>query len=192
MPGERTGTSSTEERSANTAEATTDRTCSRLMAPCRSTTGRRPVQSTTVDSRPTSAGPPWRIHGMRPFISSTTAFQVVGLGRPDRFAEGAATGTPHAFRKACATGWAGHRTPTVSRPADTSSGIAACRGTITVNGPGQNRSINRRAMTGTRRATPSSMEGSAMCTINGLSAGRPLARKIARTAWPSNALAPKP
>lgn len=150
------------------------------------------MQSTTVDSNPTCAGPPCRMHGIRPSISSATAAQVVGLGRPERLADGAATGTAQARRKAWATGCAGHRTPTVSKPAVTSSGTEGCRGTITVKGPGQKRSIRRRATAGTRRATRPTIAASATWTINGLSAGRPFARKIARTARASNAFAPRP
>jgi len=64
-------------------------------APSRSTTGRLDVQSTTVDSSPTSDAPPLRIQGILPASSSRVAVQVVGLGRPERLAEGAATGVPH-------------------------------------------------------------------------------------------------
>ena len=52
------------------------------------------VQSTTVDSSPPSVGSPCKIQSIRPSRSSSTACQVVGLGRPDRFAEGAETGVP--------------------------------------------------------------------------------------------------
>lgn len=72
---------------------------SRLIAPRRKTTGIGPVQSTTVDSRPTVDRSPFRIHAMSPSRSSTTDSQLVGLGLPDLFADGAATGRPHAVRK---------------------------------------------------------------------------------------------
>lgn len=82
----------------------TRRNCSRVTAPSRSTNGNFELQSTTVDSRPTLDATPLRMQGMRPDNSSRTAIQLVGLGRPERLADGAATGVPHAFRKACATG----------------------------------------------------------------------------------------
>ena len=45
--------------------------------------------SSTVDSTPTGVGPPSRINSMRPSRSSRTCPARVGLGRPERFAEGA-------------------------------------------------------------------------------------------------------
>jgi len=89
---------------------------------------------------------------MRPLNSSRTACQVVGLGRPERFADGAATGVSHASKNAWATGCRGMRTPTVSNPAVTSKGTAACFGTITVNGPGKKCSIKTDAARGIRLA----------------------------------------
>ena len=150
------------------------------------------VQSTTVDSSPTRAAPPLRMQGMRPSISSTTADQLVGLGRPDRLADGAATGVPQAVRNAAATGCPGQRIPTVSSPAVTSSGRSRCLGTITVNGPGKNAAISFSAADGIRRATRPTSAMSVRCTISGLSEGRPFARKIALTAFAFIASAPSP
>jgi len=126
---------------------------SRVTAPSRNTTGRFVVQSTTVDSSPTSEAPLLRMHGIRPDNSSRAAVHVVGLGRPDRLAEGAATGVPHSAKKTRATGCRGNRIPTVSRPAVTLSGMDGCRGTTTVSGPGENTSSNFSAERGSRRAT---------------------------------------
>lgn len=165
---------------------------SNVTAPNRKMIGRRPVQSTTVDSRPTRASPPLRMHGTRPFISSRAADHVVGLGRPDRFADGAATGMPHARKNARATGCAGQRTPTVFKPAVTSGGISTCLGTITVNGPGKKYAISFWADAGMRAATRRISAMDATCTISGLSAGRPFALKIFRTAAASSAFAPNP
>ena len=56
----------------------------------------------TVDSSPTTDGSPRSTQGIRPSRSSSTACQVVGLGRPERLADGAATGPAHARRNAWA------------------------------------------------------------------------------------------
>ena len=116
----------------------------------------------------------------------------MGLGRPDRLADGAAMGSPLARIMALATGWEGIRTATVSRPAVVASGIRGSRGRIIVSGPGQNRSANLRALSGTSRTTSLSAGRSAMCTISGLSFGRPLTRKMVSTAAGSRALAARP
>ena len=124
-------------------------------------------------------------------MSSSTCAAVVGLGLVDRFALGAATGTPAAFSIALATGWLGIRMPTVSSPAVTTSGTACFFRHSTVSGPGQKRSMRRSAVSvGSHSA--SSWERSQMCTISGLSAGRPFAAKMARTASAFRASAPRP
>ena len=53
-----------------------------------------------VDSTPTAQGPPSTIPSIFPSISSSTCRAVVQLGRPERLAEGAATGTSAARRMA--------------------------------------------------------------------------------------------
>jgi len=102
-----------------------------------------------------------------------TSAAVVGLTRPNRFADGAATPPPKARRSARATGWSGTRSPTVSRPPVTSSGTRADRRRITVSGPGQNASASARAGPGTSAAQSSRARASARWTITGWSAGRP-------------------
>ena len=92
------------------------------MAPGRSTVGGTVVRSSTVDSTPTSIGPPSSTMSMRPFRSSSTCDARVGLGRENRLALGAAMGSRAAARSACATGWAGILIATVSSPAVTSRG----------------------------------------------------------------------
>ena len=52
-------------------------------------------------------------------MSSSMWAAVVGLGRPEVFPEGAATGTSAAWITARHRGWAGQRIPTVSSPAVT-------------------------------------------------------------------------
>ena len=73
---------------------------------------------------------------MRPSMSSSICRAQVGLGRPDRFPLGAATGTPAARITARARGWPGHRTPTVSRPQVTALGTFSRRWRTMVRGPG--------------------------------------------------------
>ena len=78
-----------------------------------------------------------------PSISASTSAAVVGLGLPERFAEGAASGTPVARMTASATGWLGIRTDAVSSPAHTESATVLLRGSMSVSGPGQNASASR-------------------------------------------------
>ena len=75
----------------------------------------------TVDSRPYAVGPPSRISAMPSPKSAYTCAARVGLRRPERLAEGAASGRSAARSSACATGWSGTRMATLSRPALTSS-----------------------------------------------------------------------
>ena len=85
---------------------------------------------------------------MRPSMSSNTCAAAVGLGRPERFALGAATGTPASSMSLRATGCSGSRMATVSSPAVTFAGTRADFGKIIVSGPGQKASIIRRAPLG--------------------------------------------
>ena len=78
--------------------------------------GTSPVTSTMVDSTPMPTGPPSRIISIFPFMSSHTWSAVVGLGRPEVLALGAATGTPARAIRRLATGSLGIRTATVSKP----------------------------------------------------------------------------
>ncbi|EFR83444.1 conserved hypothetical protein, partial [Listeria monocytogenes FSL F2-208] len=74
---------------------------------------------------------------------------VVGLGFPERFALGAATGTFAAFINARLTGCSGMRTPTVDKPAETfAAKLSFFKGRITVSGPGQNFSMSWMAFGG--------------------------------------------
>ena len=78
-------------------------------------------------------------------MSSSMCCAVVGLGFPEVFPEGAATGVPAVRMMARHMAWAGHRIPTVSSPAVTASGTTGFRRRIMVSGPGQNRSASRQA-----------------------------------------------
>ena len=70
-------------------------------------------------------------------MSFITCAAVVGLGLPDVFALGAASGKPHFLIISCAIGWDGILIATVSSPAQTSFGIISLFGSIIVSGPGQ-------------------------------------------------------
>ena len=90
-----------------------------------------------VDSTPTEQGPPSTMASILPFISSSMCSAVVGLGRPEVFPEGAATGTWDRAMISRHSGWEGQRMPTVSIPAVTTSGTMSFRFKIMVMGPGQ-------------------------------------------------------
>ena len=115
-------------------------------------------------------------------MSAITWAAVVGLGLPDRLADGAASGRPLAVMSARATGCDGIRIATVPSPALTLAGIRGERGKIMVSGPGQKASASRRAVSGIAVTSGSISSNRAICTINGLSCGRPLASKIRATA----------
>ena len=170
----------------------TSSSCSRVIPPGRKITGTSPVVSTMVDSTPTVHAPPSIIPAMRPCISASTVSASVGLGLPDKFAEGAATGVPARRISCAATGCDGIRTATVSSPALTSSGTILLLATITVSGPGQNFSIKSCACFVNPVVNFKISSLSAMCKISGLSFGRPLASKILRTASPLRPSAPSP
>ena len=131
--------------------------------------------------------------GTRPSMSSKTSAAVVGLGRPERLALGAAMGTPAVSISALATGCEGMRTATVASPAVTRDGTFSLLGKISVRGPGQKASIKARACgPGSPAMSGASPSGLQMCTISGLSPGRPLAANIFSTAAASSAFAPSP
>ena len=118
--------------------------------------------------------------------------KVLGLGRPEIFAEGAANDTPAASITARAAGCEGQRTATVSRPPLVSYGTISDFGSIIVRGPGQNLSASRSALSGRALTSGAHCSTSVMCTISGLSPGLPLASNIFFTATGSRALAARP
>ena len=73
----------------------------------------------------------------------------MGLGFPERFAEGAARGNPLNFIKFLAMGCDGHLTATVDSPPVTQRGTLWDLGSIMVRGPGQNSSASFFAVSGT-------------------------------------------
>ena len=168
------------------------RSISAVIPPGRKSVGTSPARSSTVDSTPTPHGPPSRMSGMRPSISSKTCAAVVGLGLPLRFALGAAMGRPSARISILAAGCDGMRTATVESPALTASGISSDFGKTIVSGPGQNASISFCARSSTRATSGGSSLLSLICAMSGLSAGRPFASKIFSTALPLSASAPSP
>ena len=194
MPGEAASSPSSRGRSTAGETSTSPiiaSSISRVMPPGRSMVG-LPTRVSTVDSTPTGQGPPSRMTSMRPSISSRTCCAVVGLGRPERLAEGAAMGTPAALMRASAVLCSGIRTATVGRPAATSSGTISLLKNISVRGPGQNASMRRFASSGTWRQSCFTSDFLATCSMSGLSCGRPLASNILSTASPSSPFAPRP
>lgn len=151
--------------------------------------------SRTVDSTPTSQGPPSSTASMRPSRSLKTWAAVVGLVCPKRFALGAASGNRQARKSACAAGCRGTRTPTRERPAVTASGIADVRGSNMVSGPGQKLLPSRctRSCSGSgTEATCDTACTSGTWTMSGSQDGRCFALKIASTAPAEKAFAPRP
>ena len=112
---------------------------------------------------------------MRPSMSRSTDAAVVGLGRPERFADGAATGTPAARIITRAAALSGMRTPTVSSPPVIRSGTMDLRRKISVIGPGKNAARSFSAIGGISAAMSSTIARSATWRISGLSDGRPFA-----------------
>ena len=112
---------------------------------------------------------------MRPFMSRSTEAAVVGLGRPEMLADGAAIGTPAARIIARATGCSGMRMPTVSRPPVMRSGTMALRRRMSVMGPGIKAASSFSAIGVTSAAIISTIARSETCRISGLSDGRPFA-----------------
>ena len=105
----------------------------------------------------------------------------------------AATGRPTARSSLSAVPWDGTRSATVLRPALTNMEMldSTRRRRTRVRGPGQKRAARRSARaskTASRRAS----DTSARWAIRGLSLGRPLALKTARTAVSLVASAPRP
>ena len=141
------------------------------------------VSARIVDSTPTSHGPASTTAAIRPDSPATTCSALVGLTRPEGFAEGAATGPPNARRSSRATGWAGKRIATVGKSAVTNGDkpVGSRSGRTKVSGPGQKAEATRSAR-GSKTASCLAASISATCTINGLKRGRSLASNIPATA----------
>ena len=110
------------------------------MAPCRSSTAGERVTSTIEDSMPKPVGPPSITRSMRPPRLFITWSAVVGEIAVERFALGAAMGSPAASSSEIATGCAGTRRATVGPPAAASATTPPSpsrRATTSVSGPGQ-------------------------------------------------------
>ena len=103
---------------------------------------RRPIEQGD-DGRLKADGARAAVEGERrpPPVSTRASATIVGLGRPDRFADGATTGRPKRCSTARASGCAGARTATVSRPARARSQMAAGSesGATMVSAPGPER-----------------------------------------------------
>ena len=117
---------------------------------------------------------------------------MVGLGRPEVLALGAATGVPASSISLLATGSDGIRTATVSSPPVVPFGTLPLFGKISVSGPGQNASISFFPASGISRTRGSMSSFFAMWAMRGLSDGRPFAAYILRAASSFSASAPRP
>lgn len=136
--------------------------------------------STTVLSTPTPQSPPSNIHPRpsAPPISCTTCSALVGLGRPDEFADGALTGVLASCITASASGWEGIRIPLVC---GAGRGGGCGEGKRRVSGPGQKAvmsamySLDGIYSDGGGKSRRS-MSRDETCMIRGLSDGRFLIR----------------
>ena len=86
----------------------------------------------------------------------------------------------------------GIRTLTVLRPAQVTSLTSGPRGMTIVSGPGQKAAASFLARSGTSETMPFSISMPQICTMSGLSCGRPFASKIFLTASPLRASAAMP
>ena len=141
---------------------------------------------------PHRVGPPSSTTSTAPPSPATTCSARVGLSWPNRFALGAATGTPAAAISARADGSSGTRTAIVSRPEVTIGGMISGRSTIRVIGPGQNRFASSATAAGTSPTSAARSAASARWLISGSKLGRAFASKIRAAARASSALAPSP
>ena len=112
---------------------------------------------------------------MRSCKSLYTACAVVGLGRPDILALGAAIGVFDNLINSRAISLSGMRTATVSSPPVTELGTISDLGKISVIGPGQNAVIIFLAIEFTSFTILCNIFWSFICSINGLSDGLPFA-----------------
>ena len=154
-----------------------------VTAPGRKIIGRARERASTVDSSPTSQGPPSRMsNSSASENSSATCSAVVGETRPLRLALGAEIGPPNASMRARATGCAGERTATLLRPPTLAAHTCARRGRMSANGPGQNASANFCARTSQPITVAFAIAASSTCAMSGLFAGRCLRRNTSHTA----------
>ena len=105
--------------------------------------------SKIVDSTPIPTAPSSRIPSILPARSWYTWEASVGLGLPERFADGPATGSPALSINSKVTPLSGQRSATVSKPPVLSKGTIFDFFKMSVSGPGQKLSIRRFAFSGT-------------------------------------------
>jgi hypothetical protein len=146
----------------------------------------------TVLSTPTSHAPPSMTASILPSISAITSLALVGLGLPEIFALGAAIGLSEISMRSSADLLSGILTATVSRFPETTLEILSLFFIIIVSAAGQNFSAIILTFSGISLTSGAKSSSFAICTIRGLSLGRPFAMKILRTASSSNALAARP
>ena len=128
---------------------------------------------------------------MRPSSACRTCSAVVGDNWLDRFA-GSGDRQLNQFQQGASNRMCRHAYGDRRRTAVTMSGTFDSLGNTSVSGPGQKCSASLSAMDGQSAATSETREASAIWTMIGLFAGRPLAAKIRATAVASSAFAPNP
>ena len=163
-----------------------------VIYPGRNIVGLSPVMSTIVDSIPIPTAPPSMIISILPSISCCTCCAVVGDGRPDRLALGAAIYTPESFMSLMATGCDGILMATVSSPPVVVCGTTSFLLSMMVSGPGQNASMSFFVSSLTVSASSYTLDVSAIWTMSGLSDGRPFAAYIRCDASGFSAFPPRP
>ena len=136
--------------------------------------------------------PPSITASITPSKQASTSPAVLGLFSPEGFADGAASGTPHCFKSSIVFGCCGQRSPMVSPPARTISGIPFFAFKTIVSGPGQKTSDRKYAAFGTSTQSLSIISEPLTIRLRGLLSGLPFALKTRFTAASSRPLAARP
>ena len=141
-----------------------------------------------VNSTPTCVGPPSSTQSMRPSRSPITCPACVGETRPERLAEGAATGTPAAAQQRLRDRMRGHAQrhavePRAGEIADRAAGRSRARPASA----GRARRLQRaRAASASNAPSRSAAARSGTCEISGLNCGRSFAAYIFATVSPGS------
>ena len=148
------------------SSSTTVSKASRLTPPGRNSRTASPGNTATmVDSRPTCAGPASSIRPDCSPSSASTSCAVVGLMRPERLAEGAASGRPKArisFERHRMTRHA-QRNGLQSGTRKFTDLVAGATGSTSVSGPGQKRSARRCARSSSTASLRRHVKAGYMC-----------------------------
>ena len=164
---------------------------SKVTYPGLSIVGTPSITLTTVDSKPILVLPPSMITSTLSLNSSIISLALVPLGRPDILALGAAIGPDNSINL-FAILFEGILIPTVFKLHVTLFGTRSLFSNIKVKGPGKKASINFFSISVIFFVSLFNISKLLICTINGLSLGRPFAINILDTASLLKALAPSP